>query len=277
VAPLVVAGGMPWPQARALIESAIGIYESAGDEPGAALARLMMSLSAFFNGEIGEARRLVEDVRKRYEHLEHPLVRARTLTYLGAALSFTPHGLEEGQRLLRQGAGRSGEIGDRWGTGLALTLLGLAELRAGHRGPAREHLSQALKTAMQGGVTATAVGGLGQLAGGSDPRRALTLLEGAVVIRERAGVPQLPVQVQRQLDRALVTACQRMTRQMASRSRACARAMTTGTRRTGCSLTCRWTGIGPTTRCTSSSTRPDGPPSSCPSPMAVADRTVLRR
>jgi hypothetical protein len=53
---------------------------------------------------------------------------------------------------------------------MALTVLGLADIRAGYRDVAARHLQQALLTTLQAGVTATAVGGLGELATGTDGR-----------------------------------------------------------------------------------------------------------
>src|SRR4029078_10162504 len=63
VPPLVVAGGIPWPQAREMIESAIGIFTLHSDDDGAASARLTLALSAFFHGELVTALRIVDDVR----------------------------------------------------------------------------------------------------------------------------------------------------------------------------------------------------------------------
>ena len=223
VAPLVVAGGIGWPRSRALVGESIDIYERLGDGAGTALAELMMGLAAFFHGELGEARRHVELARRS----DHPLVRARAATYLGAIRSFTPHRLENGRHWLRQGAAASEAISDRWGQGTALTVLGLADLRAGYRDQARQHLRQALQTTMQAGVTATAVGGLGALDIDSDPRRALTLLQAAVAMRERAGVATFPVHIAAQLDRARDAACRRLAATVADQCRARARAITT--------------------------------------------------
>jgi predicted ATPase/DNA-binding CsgD family transcriptional regulator len=221
VSPLVVAGGIPWPQARRLIEASISGYTNLGDQNGVALARLMLALAAFFNGDLAEARRNAEHAR----HVDHPLVRARAGTYLGVTLSFTPRRLAEGRRLMREGADASHGIGDAWGEGMALTVLGLADIRAGYRDLAARHLRQALRTTLQAGVTATAVGGLGELA--TDARHGLTLLEAAVAVRERTGVPAFPIHIGRQLGRARDTARGRLAAPVAERCRTRARAMTT--------------------------------------------------
>ncbi|HKD97088.1 MAG TPA: LuxR C-terminal-related transcriptional regulator [Micromonosporaceae bacterium] len=225
VAPLVVAGGLPWARARSLIQESIDIYAAADDRVGGIFARLMMSLSAMFSGELVEAERHVTDVRRH--DLDHPLVRARADTYLGAVLLWRPRRLEEARHLLRRGFEASHAIDDGWGGGLALTLLGLADLRAGYRDVAGRNLREALRTNLQGGVTATAVGGLGELAGRDDPSRALVLLEAAEAVRERAGVRGFPVFVAKQLDRAREAARGRMAGPVADRCRERARAMTT--------------------------------------------------
>lgn len=75
-------------------------------------------------------------------------------------------------------------------------------LREGQRGPgsadeqAQTHLVAALRARQQGGVTASAMGGIGQLAVDRDPRRGLVLLDAATALRERSGVP-FPVPVER--------------------------------------------------------------------------------
>ncbi len=228
VAPLVVAGGLPWAQARAMIETSIGIFEAAGHDTDAAMARLTLALSAFFHGELAEAEQGVDEALRRHDGaVTVPLFRARAHTYRGAALSFTAWRRDDGRRLLAEGEDRSRAIGDGWGSGLARTLRGLAALRAGYPQQAREHLRTALQHTMQAGVTATAVGGLGQLALNDDPRRALTLLDAATAVRERTGVPHFPVHIGRQLDRARQAALRRMPRHVAERCHARARAMTT--------------------------------------------------
>jgi predicted ATPase/DNA-binding CsgD family transcriptional regulator len=226
VSPLVVAGGIPWPRARALVEESIRIYERLGDETGAALATLMMSLAALFHGDLAEARRRAEDVRARPVHRTHPLLRARAASYLGAALTFTPRRLAEGRRLLADGGAASEAIGDRWGQGMALTVLGLADIRAGDREPAGRHLREALRTTLQAGVTAAAIGGLGELASERGPRRGLTLLEAAVAFRDRAGVPSFPVHIGQQIDDALAAARRRLPAPVAEQYRLRARGMT---------------------------------------------------
>ncbi|HYW22681.1 MAG TPA: LuxR C-terminal-related transcriptional regulator [Terriglobales bacterium] len=227
VSPLVVASGVPWPEARGLLDESVALFTSLGDEAGAAMARVMAALSAFFNGEIAEAERRVEDALARHAGLGHPLFHARAATYLGAALSFAPRRLEAGRHRLAEGAERSRGIGDGWGEGLALMLLGLADLRAGRPESAREHLRAALRLNLQGGVTASAIGGLGQLALERDPRRACTLLEAAYAVLERAGVPRFAVEIGRRLATARQRADRRLARPVAERCRARARAMTT--------------------------------------------------
>lgn len=227
VPPLVVAGGLAWTESRAMIESSIAIYEGAGDETGVAMARLTLALSAVFNGELAEAERAVTEALRRHADLALPLFRARAVTYLGAALSFRRNRQDEGMRLLVDGAARSRAIGDGWGWGMALTVLGLAEVRARLRQQAREHLRTAVREVMQAGVTAAAVGGLGQLAAVDDPRRGLILLESAWAVRERTGVPRFPMHIDRQLSSARETALRTVPAEVAARCRAEARSLTT--------------------------------------------------
>jgi DNA-binding NarL/FixJ family response regulator len=89
-------------------------------------------------------------------------------------------------------------------------------------------LRAAIRATMQAGVTATAVGGLGQFALETDPRRACVLLEAATAVLERTGVHRFPVEVGRQLDRARLAAERRLARPVAEACRARARAMSTG-------------------------------------------------
>jgi hypothetical protein len=172
VPPLVVASGLPWPEARALIEESVAIYESLDDEAGAALATATMGLAAFFHGELDTARRCLEQALAEHAELAHPLFHSRARIYLGATLSFMPHRREDGRLRLHEGLERARRIGDGWGAGVALTLLGLAALRSRARDRAREHLRAALHLDLQAGVSATAVGGLGQVALDDDARRA---------------------------------------------------------------------------------------------------------
>jgi non-specific serine/threonine protein kinase len=228
VSPLVVAGGIPWPEARRMVEAAIAIYDGAGDSTGAAMARLTMALAAFFNGELDEARARVEEALARHAGLPHPLFHARASTYLGCVGSFAPHGLDEGRRRLAEGLDRSRAIGDGWGEGLALTILGLAELRAGERESAARRLRAAIQVNLQAGVTATAVGGLGILAlEAGDARRGCTLLEAAAAVRERTGVHGFPVEIGRRFERAHQAVARRLAPPVIERCRALARAMTT--------------------------------------------------
>ncbi len=216
VLPLVVAAG------PTDLEESLGIYRSLGDDVGADLAQLAMSLAAFFDGDLAEA------ARRSDLTSSHPLVRARAACYRGAALAFTPRRLDEARHLLREAIDRSGAIEDGWGHGLALTMLGFAELRAGQRRSAGERLRAALAGDLRGGVTAAAVGGLGQLRADDDPRAALTLLEAADAVRERAGVPRFPAPIERHLTEVRDTAGRRVAVPIAERCRQRARRLTTG-------------------------------------------------
>jgi DNA-binding NarL/FixJ family response regulator len=130
-------------------------------------------------------------------------------------------------RWLADGAAAAAALGDTWGEGLALTLLGLAEARAGRPDPARAHLTTVLRSRLQGGVTATAMVGMALLHLPKDPRRALTVLEAAVALRERTGVPAFPVPVQRVFDDAHAQAARRVAAAVARTCRDRARALST--------------------------------------------------
>ena len=225
VPPLVVAGGIPWPQARQMIESAVEIFTAHQDGDGAALAQLTLALSAFFHGELATALQLVAEVRRADS--AHPLVRSRTAVYRAGILSFTPRRLPEGVSELASAREIAQEIGDSWGAGLALTLLGLAEIRAGRVEQARTHLVAALRLRRQGGVTASAMGGIGQLAVDREPRRALVLLDAAVALRERSGVPHFPVPVDQQLAPARAAAARHLAPAVVERCHDYARTLTT--------------------------------------------------
>jgi non-specific serine/threonine protein kinase len=227
VPPLVVASGLPWAEARAYVEESGAIYRSLGEERGAALAAATLGMAAFFNGELEAARDCLEEALTEYAELAHPLFHARARIFLGGALSFTPRRAEEGRRLLREALERSRAIRDGWGAGVALMLLGLAALRGGLRGEARDDLGAALRLNLQAGVTASAIGGMGQVALDDDPRRALTLLEAATAVRERCGVAGFPVEIGRQLERASAAAERRLARPVAERCRERGRAFTT--------------------------------------------------
>ena len=222
VPPLVVAGGIPWPQAREMIESAIGIFTLHGDDDGAASARLTLALSAFFHGELVTALRIVDDVR-----LTSPLTRSRRAVYRAGILSFTPRRLPEGLAGLADALAIAQDVGDTWGAGLALTLLGLAEIRANRVEQAGTHLVAALRSRLQAGVTASAMGGLGELAVAREPRRALVLLDAAVALRERSGVPHFPVPVDAQLAPARAAAARRLAPAVVQRCHEHARTLTT--------------------------------------------------
>ncbi|WP_448627174.1 ATP-binding protein [Geodermatophilus sp. URMC 64] len=225
VAPLVVAGGLPWPEARRLVSEAIAIRESAGDRTGVAAARLVLALATFFAGELDAALRSIDDALATGPL--PPLLDARARIYRATVLAFSPGGLGEGRRRLEEGRARAAAIGDGWGRGMALTMLGLADLRAGDPDAAHRHLRDALGGALQAGVTAAAVGGFGELTLRTDARRGLVLLEAASAVRERTGVAAFPVPVGRQLERARTTARRRLAGPVAERCRARARAMTT--------------------------------------------------
>jgi len=222
VPPLVVAGGIPWPQAREMIESAIGIFTLHGDDDGAASARLTLALSAFFHGELVTALRIVDDVR-----LTSPLTRSRRAVYRAGILSFTPRRLPEGLAGLADALAIAQDVGDTWGAGLALTLLGLAEIRANRVEQAGTHLVAALRSRLQAGVTASAMGGLGELAVAREPRRALVLLDAAAALRERSGVPHFPVPVDAQLAPARAAAARRLAPAVVQRCHEHARTLTT--------------------------------------------------
>ena len=225
VPPLVVAGGIPWPQSRDLIESAIDIFIAHGDDDGAMLARLTLALSAFFHGELAQALQVVDTVRDA--NSPHPLVRSRSAVYRAGILSFTPRRLPEGVSELATAREIAYEMGDSWGAGLALTLLGLAEIRAGRVDQARTHLVAALQSRGQGGVTASAIGGIGQLAVDREPRRAVVLLDAAVALRERSGVPHFPVPVDQQLAPARAAAARHLAPAVVERCHDHARTLTT--------------------------------------------------
>ncbi len=223
VPPLVVAGGLPWPRCRELISTAIAIFVEHDDAAGAAMARLMLALAAFMHGELREAATAVEQVRDGA--CDHPLVRARTAIYGGVVASFRARQPADALRSLADGAAAAAALGDTWGEGLALTLLGLAEARAARQDPARAHLTTVLRSRLQGGVTATAMVGMALLHLPKDPRRALTVLEAAVALRERTGVPAFPVSVQRVLDDAHAQAARRVAAAVARTCRDRARAL----------------------------------------------------
>ncbi|HEU5265593.1 MAG TPA: LuxR C-terminal-related transcriptional regulator [Jatrophihabitans sp.] len=230
VPPLVVAGGLAWPRARGMIESAIEIFTLHGDETGAALAQLTLALSAFFHGELAEALRVVEEVRRDGSASgvgSHALIRSRSAVYRAGIVSFRPRQLLDGVAELSAALDVARDAGDSWGTGLALMLLGLAEIRAHRAEAARGHLDAALRSRMQAGVTASAIGGCGQLVLDTDPRRALVLLDAAVALRERSGVPRFPVPVQAQLAPVRAAAARRLAPAVVQRCREQARALTT--------------------------------------------------
>jgi len=222
VPPLVVAGGIPWPQAREMIESAIGIFTLHSDDDGAASARLTLALSAFFHGELVTALRIVDDVR-----ITSPLTRSRRAVYRAGILSFTPRRLPEGLAGLADALTIAQDVGDTWGAGLALTLLGLAEIRANRVEQAGTHLVAALRSRLQAGVTASAMGGLGELAVAREPRRALVLLDAAAALRERSGVPHFPVPIDAQLAPARAAAARRLAPAVVQRCHEHARTLTT--------------------------------------------------
>jgi non-specific serine/threonine protein kinase len=186
-----------------------------------------MGLTAFFAGELDTACRCLEQALAEHAELDHPLFHARARILLGITLSFVPHRLGEGKRLLHEGLERAEAIGDGWGAGVARTGLGLAALRSRSRDEARRHLRAVLELNLQAGVTASAIGGLGQLALDDDPRRALTLLEAATALRERCGVAGFPVEIGRQLEQARTEARRRLARPAAERCRTHARGLTT--------------------------------------------------
>jgi DNA-binding CsgD family transcriptional regulator len=210
-----------------MIESSIDIFVGHGDETGAALARLTLALSAFFHGELAEALRVVEQVPRDGLASGHALVRSRSVVYRAAIVSFLPRRLLDGIADLSAALEVAQAARDSWGNGLALMLLGLAEIRAQRRQAARGHLDAALQSRLQAGVTASAIGGCGQLALDTDPRRALVLLDAAVALRERAGVPRFPVPVQGQLAPVRAAAARRLAPGVVARCREQARALTT--------------------------------------------------
>jgi len=176
------------------LPESLRLYQAAADPTGTALARLTMSLAAFFDGDLTAALHHADAVVAG-----QPFVNARRACYRGAALAFTPRRFADAQAALLDAIDRTDAIGDGWGHGLALTLLGFAELHAGHRRAAADHFTAALAGHLRGGVTAAAIGGLGLLCRAEDPRRSALLLDGAAAVRERAGVSRFPVPIARAL------------------------------------------------------------------------------
>jgi predicted ATPase/DNA-binding CsgD family transcriptional regulator len=227
VSPLVVAGGIPWPEARRMIATSKASYDAQGDREGSAMADLTMALSALFNGELDEAQRVVEEALRVYDDIDGVLFHARAITYLGAVLSLRPGSFEGKRRVLAEAAAYTTRVGDSWAQGLALTMLGLTELRAGNRPAALRSLQAALRGRMRGGVTASAVGAIGMSVLDSDPRLALTLLDAATAIRDRAGVGQFPVPLQREFTRGRAAAERRLSAATVRRCRLRGRTLST--------------------------------------------------
>jgi non-specific serine/threonine protein kinase len=71
------------------------------------------------------------------------------------------------------------------------------------------------------------MGGLGELAVAREPRRALVLLDAAVALRERSGVPHFPVPVDAQLAPARAAAARRLAPAVVERCHEHARTLTT--------------------------------------------------
>jgi non-specific serine/threonine protein kinase len=227
VSPLVVAGGIPWPEARRMIATSKASYDAQGDREGSAMADLTMALSALFNGELDEAQRVVEEALRVYDDIDGVLFHARAITYLGAVLSLRPGSFEGKRRVLAEAAAYTTRVGDSWAQGLALTMLGLTELRAGNRPAALSSLQAALRGRMRGGVTASAVGAIGMSVLDSDPRLALTLLDAATAIRDRAGVGQFPLPLQREFTRGRAAAERRLSAATVRRCRLRGRTLST--------------------------------------------------
>ncbi len=169
----------------------------------------------------------MEEALRVYDDVDGVLFHARAITYLGAVLSLRPGSLEGKRRALAEAAAYTTRVGDSWAEGLALTMLGLTELRAGNRPAALSSLQAALRGRMRGGVTASAVGAIGLSVLDSDPRLALTLLDAATAIRDRAGVGQFPVPLQREFARGRAAAERRLSAATVRRCRLRGRTLST--------------------------------------------------
>ena len=210
-----------------MIATSKASYDAQGDREGSAMADLTMALSALFNGELDDAQRVVEEALRVYDDIDGVLFHARAITYLGAVLSLRPGSFEGKRRVLAEAAAYTTRVGDSWAQGLALTMLGLTELRAGNRPAALSSLQAALRGRMRGGVTASAVGAIGMSVLDSDPRLALTLLDAATAIRDRAGVGQFPLPLQREFTRGRAAAERRLSAATVRRCRLRGRTLST--------------------------------------------------
>lgn len=199
-----------WPETRLLMEESISIWRELGDKRGEAMGLLAFGNAAWFAGDLEAARDHLEAALDRHVRLAYAFGTTRAMIHLGTVLTNLPDHLDEGRALLASGLSRARELKDDWGQVYALALLGWAELLAGNREVAAGHFREALKGRLQGGVTATAVAGLGQLAIAEDPRRALRLLGAAGGIRDRVGVPRFPSSIQERFEGARANAERRV-------------------------------------------------------------------
>jgi predicted ATPase/DNA-binding CsgD family transcriptional regulator len=207
-----------WPETRNLMEESVAIWRELGDEQGEAMGLLAFGNAAWFAGDLETARVHLEAALDRLKGLAYGFGVERAMIHLGTVLTNTPGHLDAGRALLADGLSQARELNDDWGQVYALALLGWAELLAGNPQVAAGHLRKALKGRLQGGVTATAVGGLGQLTIPEDHRRALRLLGAAGAIRDRVGVPRFPSSIQQRFEEARANAERRLDPRAAMRA-----------------------------------------------------------
>ncbi|MBV9166621.1 MAG: winged helix-turn-helix domain-containing protein [Solirubrobacterales bacterium] len=172
-------------KARKFVTEALVLSASVNDEVGEAWSHLTLGMIEWIADNPSEATGHLRRSLAMHKKLDHQLGASRSRILLAASMILTPRTLERGRIELKVAAQIAHDLEDRWGEGLAMMILGLADLDAGQPDIAADHLRRALLSEAIGPIRGGALEGFAQLAGDDDPPRALRLLGAATRLRER--------------------------------------------------------------------------------------------